>query len=324
MSDTGTNHATDTSSRDEAPAERPNASSEPTLIEGAAAGPARTVESPAPPADLPAAHAEPLLCEGCGYSIDGLAESVLCPECGMLVCSSLPARRRGSRWERSHKPEALKLVRRAMRHKPDSVFRSLRFSEEAAHELIANTIWHVTAWTVFGLTLPPNLLLILGIPPAGLLFAPLLLMIVMGVAFVVLGVAEVGIELAILAWARAMGWRASRRVVRSVAAHAYGSMPRFAPLWFAAGLSPWLFLAVVPFVAQAWPVFAMMIFPPLLIAGPPVVLAHKRLLRGVYVCRFANVPGQALPAPVAPVVREGVRGADTRSVPPGLTTEHRV
>jgi len=62
-----------------------------------------------------------LLCERCGYVLEGLDQSSVCPECGKPIAESLPCDRPGTLWQRKASPwSLLRTWFRVLRHPKQS------------------------------------------------------------------------------------------------------------------------------------------------------------------------------------------------------------
>jgi hypothetical protein len=171
------------------------------------------------------------LCEGCGYVLGGLDRSGACPECGRPIAQSMHTSRPGTPWQQL--PGVWSWLRTGVLTiaKPSHVFSIVRFDAPLARRQLTTSLCIGTA-----LLLTPGLWAwFVGPAKATIQTGPTAFQIFtsLGVVSLILAIAPAGV----FGWSyaltprayRARGWRITRSVYLTIAAHA-----SFA--WILAGL----------------------------------------------------------------------------------------
>jgi hypothetical protein len=246
-----------------------------------------------------------LLCERCGYNLSGTGPDGVCPECGLTVGESLPARRTGSPWQR--RPGPLSWVRTGLATllRPTRTFRALRIRPEGATLLSLLNLWLAGAliadpWVGTFIADPARTARDLSDPRQLGLYAVSWLVWGLGVGWVLLlltWVEYAGVRF----FAARRGWRLTRAAAWQVCAHSTVG-------WLVCGSLAILILAAVQACVRLFgmPLGGQVDLKPyvpiridigdvVLVGGPLVgylagLLAFETLVyKGVRVCRYATL-----------------------------------
>ncbi len=263
-----------------------------------------------------------LLCERCGYTLEGLPHTGACPECGVPIRESLPARRDGSPWQRSPGARTWLLTNAGTVRSPRERFRSATI--EARRPLLLLAVNSLLAGLLVAL---PWTGVLIGDPSrGGSGLRGQALFIIMLFAWSAL----IAATLMLLTFVERAGVRffAARRRWRLSAAAAWQVCGHASVGWLAAPLTAFLSLIVLTILVRAFGIGPQGVFRvrlgTLFQSGPigwgdfvySVVLGGSALVGllvfevlvyvGVRECRFANAPGAGegmRPAPLEAAVK---------------------
>jgi hypothetical protein len=224
----------------------------------------------APPLGAPLAPTS-LLCESCGYPIEDFVHEAAqhdheptgnCPECGVGVATSLPARRTGSPWQNRRARSFRRPVYRiglglvgpwlatnfAALRRPRQLFRSIRIEPKTATGLL----WLNLLVAGF-LIVDPWVGVLIGDPARGARTSGPVVGFLIKAGMLALETTGVALLFALLTWieyrgvrffARQRGWRLTKEAAWQVCCHASAG-------WILVGLLP-LFGMSLMFAATYW------------------------------------------------------------------------
>lgn len=87
-----------------------------------------------------AQHPDQPLCEACGYPIEGLPTTGVCPECGRPIAASLPGRRLGSPWQRGPGIRGWLAGAAAIARQPAASWEDVRIEERRTTSLLITNL----------------------------------------------------------------------------------------------------------------------------------------------------------------------------------------
>jgi hypothetical protein len=188
-----------------------------------------------------------LLCESCGYSLEGIARSGQCPECGRSIESSLPDGRTGSPWQRSRGIASWLATNWGTLRRPRERFTTLRIERAGAIMLMATNclaaaVLLVAPWSDTLIGDPARAVASQPITRKVLTYAwvfPLQVVAAASLLFVLTWVEYRGVRF----FANKRRWRVSRDAAFQIGAHACVG-------WIVGALIPLMALAIL-FAAPA-------------------------------------------------------------------------